>query len=136
MWRSTLDVYVFMVWIGIMHVKQASRIQIHQVNSCEDLQNPHPPYPLPPPRQSTSLGHPSKFLIPHTSANGCQQCGGFIDAFYCPDYANLWSIMGHSDCSWSMKLVLPTPLVISGENEVLTFIRRNSPPLSHPRRIK
>jgi len=41
MWRSTLDVYVFMVWIGIMHVKQASRIEIHQVNSCEDLQNPH-----------------------------------------------------------------------------------------------
>ena len=39
-WRSTLDVYVFMVWIVIMHVKQASRIEIHQVNSCEDLQNP------------------------------------------------------------------------------------------------
>ena len=54
MWRSTLDVYVFMVWIGIMHVKQASRIQIHEVNSCEDLQNP---------QTSLNLGWLHNFLI-------------------------------------------------------------------------
>jgi len=29
LWRSTLNGYVHMVWIGITHIKQASRIQIH-----------------------------------------------------------------------------------------------------------
>jgi len=39
-WRSTFGCLRIPVWIGIMHVKQASSSRIHEVNSCEDLQNP------------------------------------------------------------------------------------------------